>query len=78
MAMSARTLRRRLGEHGTSWRNEVEAARLAKATALLRDTGLPVSSVATRVGYSDARALRRAFPPWTGHTPARFRAPAPD
>ncbi|MEV0251029.1 AraC family transcriptional regulator ligand-binding domain-containing protein [Nocardia sp. NPDC050712] len=74
LAMSARTLQRRLGEHGTSWRAEVEAARLAKATALLRDTALPVGSVATRLGYADARALRRAFQRWTGQTPAEFRA----
>ncbi|MEV6275086.1 AraC family transcriptional regulator ligand-binding domain-containing protein [Nocardia sp. NPDC051832] len=73
LAMSPRTLQRRLGEHGSSWRTEVEAVRHSTATALLRDTALPVHSVAARLGYSDPRALRRAFHRWTGQSPDAFR-----
>lgn len=73
LAMSPRTLQRRLGEQATSWRAEVEAVRHAHATALLRDTGLTIQSVAARLGYTDARALRRAFHRWTGQSPDAFR-----
>ncbi|WP_370011065.1 helix-turn-helix domain-containing protein [Nocardia cyriacigeorgica] len=73
LAMSPRTLQRRLGDHGTRWRAEVELVRHDYATELLRDTDLPVRAVATRLGYTDARALRRAFHRWTGQSPDTFR-----
>lgn len=73
LAMSPRTLQRRLGDHGTRWRAEVEFVRHDYATKLLRDTDLPVRSVATRVGYTDARALRRAFHRWAYQSPDTFR-----
>ncbi|MFE9580412.1 helix-turn-helix domain-containing protein [Nocardia sp. NPDC006044] len=73
LALSPRTLQRRLHELNTTWRAEVEHVRQQHALHLLRDTGLPVQSVAARVGYSDARALRRAFQRWTGHSPDAFR-----
>ncbi|WP_330179436.1 AraC family transcriptional regulator [Nocardia sp. NBC_01503] len=73
LAVSPRTLQRRLADHGTSWRRELEAVRCQQATRLLRDTRLPVQSIAGRVGYRDQRALRRAFHRWTGQTPDAYR-----
>ena len=73
LSMSSRTLQRRLGELGTGWRSEVESVRHERAVALIRDTGLPVQSIAIRLGYTDARALRRAFLRWTGERPDEFR-----
>ncbi|GAA4062029.1 hypothetical protein GCM10022248_32560 [Nonomuraea soli] len=77
MAMSPRTFQRRLHEEGTSWREEVEKVREAEATRLLRDTRLTIDVIAARVGYSDIRALRRAFHRWHGHAPADFRRRSP-
>lgn len=74
LAVSPRTLQRRLDEHGTTWSAEVEALRRADVTRLLRTTDLPIASIAERSGYADARALRRAVLRWTGHTPAALRA----
>lgn len=76
LAMSPRTLQRRLGEHGTSWREEVEALRQQHALSLLRDTELPMRSIAARVGYSDVRALRRAVQRWHGQPPTAVRSTA--
>ncbi|MCP2343629.1 AraC family transcriptional regulator [Actinomadura rupiterrae] len=73
MAVSPRTLQRRLAEQGTSWREEVEAVRHRQAARLLRDTRLPVRSIAGRLGYTDPRTLRRAFLRWTGQTPDAYR-----
>ncbi|MFG2088827.1 AraC family transcriptional regulator ligand-binding domain-containing protein [Spirillospora sp. NPDC048824] len=64
MAMSPRTLQRRLAERCSTWRGEVENARQEKALALLQDGRLPMTSIAGRVGYSDVRALRRAVRRW--------------
>ena len=73
LALSTRTLQRRLDEHGTTWSDEVEAVRRAHITHLLHDTDLTFDAVATRSGYADARALRRAVHRWYGTTPATLR-----
>lgn len=58
LATSPRTLQRRLTEEGTTWRREVDLARQARAG----DRASP--ELARRLGYSDARALRRAMRRW--------------
>lgn len=73
LTTTPRTLQRRLGEQGTSWRAEVERVRHEQAVALLRDGELPIKTIASRLGYTDARALGRAFVRWTGQTPDAFR-----
>ncbi|WP_433245974.1 AraC family transcriptional regulator ligand-binding domain-containing protein [Streptosporangium sp. CA-135522] len=73
LAMSVRTLQRRLGEHGTSWREEIETVRQEQALKLLRDTDLPIRSIAVRLGYSDVRTLRRAVHRWHGRPPHTLR-----
>ena len=63
MTVSPRTLQRLLRSEGTTWRAEVDAFRRVQATRLQRK-GLSNSQVARRLGYSDARALRRAAVRW--------------
>lgn len=63
MSVSPRTLQRLLEREGTTWRAEVEAVRRAQAIRLQRG-GLSKAQVARRLGYSDARALRRAVKRW--------------
>lgn len=61
--VSPRALQRLLEREGTSWRSEADAARREQAARLQR-TGAARSQVASRLGYSDARALRRAARRW--------------
>lgn len=61
--VSPRTLQRLLEREGTTWRSEVDAARREHA-ARLRQTGVTSSQAALRLGYSDARSLRRAARRW--------------
>jgi AraC-like DNA-binding protein len=63
LAVSARTLQRRLAEEGTSWRAELDAARRER-TAQLLGRGRTKDATAASVGYSDSRALRRALRRW--------------
>ncbi|MFE3227553.1 AraC family transcriptional regulator ligand-binding domain-containing protein [Nocardia sp. NPDC059228] len=77
LRISDRTLQRRLAEHGTSWRAELDIVRRDTAIALLRDRTVPVGSVALRLGYRDHRVLARAFRRWTGQSPASFRRDQP-
>ncbi|MFJ6793901.1 helix-turn-helix domain-containing protein [Streptomyces sp. NPDC091268] len=73
LALSVRSLQRRLDEHGTTWSNEVENVRRAHVTRLLHDTELTMDSIAVRSGYADARVLRKAVQRWYGTTPAALR-----
>ncbi|MFF3316208.1 AraC family transcriptional regulator ligand-binding domain-containing protein [Streptomyces sp. NPDC003035] len=79
MAISSRTLQRRLEEHGTTWRAELESARIAHVEHLLHTTPRTLDSIAARSGYADARSLRRAVRRATGQTPSsqRWRQPPP-
>lgn len=71
--ISERTLRRRLGQLDTSFRTVSDDARYAKARELLTRPDTTVAEVAQAMGYSDARAFRRAFKRWSGQVPADFR-----
>ncbi|MFE7096232.1 AraC family transcriptional regulator [Streptomyces erythrochromogenes] len=73
MAVSPRTLQRRLDEHGTTWSAEAEAVRRDHVSRLLHTTELSIDAIAARSGYADARALRRAVRRWYGTTPAALR-----
>jgi AraC-like DNA-binding protein len=70
---SPRTLRRSLDEMGTSYQELVDAARCKHATDLLTATDMSINEIAERLGFSEGRALRRAFKRWTGSTAAKYR-----
>jgi AraC-like DNA-binding protein len=65
LAMSRRTLQRRLAEQRTNWRTELDMARRNEVTRLKRQ-GASNKVIAARLGYSDTRALRRAVRRWHG------------
>ena len=53
LAVSPRTLQRRLLDLGTSFRSEAQTARLERAQGLLRDTELPITTIALEVASSN-------------------------
>jgi hypothetical protein len=65
LGITPRALQRRLEEEDTSWRGEADALRREQAGRLAAE-GLPRSTASMRLGYSDARSLRRAA--GAGHT----------
>ncbi len=80
LAMSPRTLRRRLDEAGTGFRALVDEVRQALAEEMLETGALSVEDVAYRLGYAEASSFIYAFRRWTGTTPAahaRSVRPAP-
>lgn len=72
MAMTERTLHRRLAAEGTSYRGLVDEVRVALAVALL-ESGLTVEETARQLGYSETAAFTRAFIRWTGSRPSHHR-----
>jgi AraC-like DNA-binding protein len=73
LGLSIRTLRRRLAERGTSYRQIVDDLRREVAIKYLRDTDMTVEDVAFALGFNDAANFRRAFRRWTSATPQHFR-----
>ena len=73
LALSRRTLARRLNEHGTSFRELRDEARFLAARNLLQSSQVPVAEIAARLGYSDTPAFTRAFRRWAGTSPAEWR-----
>ena len=73
VGLSARTLQRRLREHGTSLRAVLDDARRAIAMRELSARTRTVTDVAFLLGFSETSAFDRAFRRWTGTTPAAFR-----
>ena len=73
LAVSGRTLQRRLREEGHSFAEVVETLRREKAEALLGDKNLAIYEVGYLLGYSDATAFYRAFRRWYGKSPREYR-----
>jgi AraC-like DNA-binding protein len=74
LAVSQRTLSRRLADEGTSFRHILDDVRREFACALLHDRTLSVADVAFFLGYSEPAAFNRSFRRWTGQTPRAFRS----
>ncbi|MEM9897924.1 MAG: helix-turn-helix transcriptional regulator, partial [Pseudomonadota bacterium] len=72
LQMSVASLRRRLRDAGTSFRQLKAQVRAEQARTLLR-YGHEIADVAERLGFSDARSFSRAFKSQTGTTPADYR-----
>lgn len=70
--MHPRTLRRRLAEEGTSFRALLGEARSTVAVDLLRNVGLTVQQVSTRLGYTEVSTFSHAFKRWYGVAPSEY------
>lgn len=71
--LSERTLRRNLGQAGTSYRNLLEQTRKETCELYMRDEKLSLSAIAQMLGYSDQSAFHKAFSSWHGVTPKEHR-----
>lgn len=73
LGMEKHTLVRRLQAEGTSFRQELELARYSLGQQLLCETALPVTRIATLLGYAEVSVFCRAFRRWSGISPAKWR-----
>jgi AraC-like DNA-binding protein len=73
LELSERTLQRRLGAEGLTFRDLADGARRELAAQLLADRTHSLSQIALLLGFSEQAAFQRAFVRWTGMTPGRFR-----
>jgi AraC-like DNA-binding protein len=73
LAMTPRTLQRRLAQEGTSYEVLREITLKDAAETFLADPALSISEVAYLLGYSEPGAFHRAFRRWHNVTPLAFR-----
>ena len=73
LGMSARTLRRKLAEENTSFRELMDDLRKELAIRYLRETALTVEDIAHMLGFSDSAHFRQSFRRWTKWPPSRYR-----
>ena len=74
MALTTRTLHRRLKQEGTSFRELRDLILQQHAKALLRQPAVPLGEVSYLLGYAEPSTFCRAFKRWTGTTPNQWRA----
>jgi AraC-like DNA-binding protein len=73
LAVSRRTLTRRLTDEHASFRQILDDVRSDFARALLQDRSLSIGDIAFFLQYSEPAAFHRSFRRWTGLTPQAFR-----
>ncbi len=73
LEMSTRRLQRELQQESTSFRRQLELARVERAMLLLRHTDQKVLAVALTVGFAKVQNLAEAFRRHTGMTPSQWR-----
>lgn len=73
LAMSRRTLQRRIEAEGTSFDRVLRETREALARHYLARTALPAAEIAFLLGFAEPNSFYRAFRSWTGTTPAALR-----
>jgi AraC-like DNA-binding protein len=74
--VSARTLQRRLGKCGTTFKEILDETRHALALAYLSEPHHSVAEITHLLGFSCSSAFTRAFRRWTGYSPTDWRASA--
>lgn len=75
LGLSARTLRRRLDEEETSFREVLDGALGTLAKRLVASGDKPIEAAAYAMGFAHPSAFHRAFKRWTGATPGASRPP---
>lgn len=73
LAMSQRTLHRRLAEEGTQFSVILDEARYRRARSLLSEPRMTVEMIAEAVGFAETSSFSRAFKRWSGIGPLEFR-----
>jgi AraC-like DNA-binding protein len=81
LALSARTLSRRLADEGTTYEEVVDQLRRTLALQYIKDRGISIAQIAWLLGYEGSTSFNHAFKRWTGRSPFvvrnEERLPAP-
>jgi len=73
LAMTVRTLSRRLVDEGTTYAEVIDQLRRALALQYLKEPGMSLSQISWLLGYEGATSFNHAFRRWTGRSPSAAR-----
>ena len=73
LALSARTLSRRLADEGTTYGEVLDQVRRSLALQYLKEPGMPLSQIAWLLGYEGSTSFNHAFRRWMGQSPSAAR-----
>jgi AraC-like DNA-binding protein len=73
LAVSPRSLQRRLREADTSFQDLLDSVRRELGVRSVLEASLGIDEIAERLAFSDATSFHRAFKRWTGATPREYR-----
>jgi AraC-like DNA-binding protein len=73
LALSERTLHRRLADEGTRFSAIVDKARYDRACQLLADPKMSVEGIAFAIGFAEPSSFSRAFKRWSGMGALEYR-----
>lgn len=73
LSISTSTLKRRLSDEGTTFRELRDSFLRERAMVRLLDRSMSVNEIAMDLGYSDLTNFSHAFKRWTGRSPSEFR-----
>ena len=74
MAMSPRTLTRKLKDERTTFKDIKANVRRDAAKRLLTESDLSIAQIAENLGYAEPGDFTRAFTAWVGTTPTGYRS----
>ena len=77
LAMSRRTLHRKLADAGTTWQKLVDDTRRDLAMRMIEDPRRPIGEITFELGFSQQSAFARAFRRWAGVSPTQYREALP-
>ena len=81
LAVSVRTLSRRLSAEGTTFAEVIDQLRRSLALEYLKDTNFTTAQISWLLGYEGSTSFNHAFKRWTGRSPSaarkKKRLPAP-
>ena len=73
LAMSNRTLQRKLKDEDVNFSDLLQDCRMRLAKKYLRQDGKSIVEVSYTLGFAEPSAFSRAFKRWTDQTPAQYR-----
>ena len=73
LALSSRTLQRRLKDEGTSFNSVMQETRKGLSLHYIENTQLSYGEIAYLLGFNEPNSFFRAFQGWTGTTPESLR-----
>lgn len=73
LAITPRTLQRRLSDQGTSFKSLLDEVRKGLALTYIAQPFIDLAELGYLLGFSDQTAFQRAFKKWTGTTPGKYK-----